>query len=74
MPRLPVLVANTNPSGPSRELRIRRHIRRPHPNKMITDQIRSNVYPRAPAPNGNCGSHLTVRSWVSLDGFGSVDG
>jgi len=24
--------------------RIRRHIRRPHPNKMITDQIRSSVY------------------------------
>jgi hypothetical protein len=28
--------------------RIRRHIRRPHPNKMITDQIRSTVYPIDP--------------------------
>src|SRR5215218_3863388 len=34
--------ASSTGSGPQR---LRHHVRRPHPNKMITDQIRSTVYP-----------------------------
>ena len=31
--------------GEARPERVRGHVPRPHPNKMITDQIRSTVYP-----------------------------
>jgi hypothetical protein len=37
-------------TGPER---IRYHVPRPHPNKMITDQIRSTVYLIDPAKRGS---------------------